>query len=148
MKVFLPLFVLAASYAFADVMPEGSSQFVLAQALAARTQTTTTSRCPPARTLRGVQALCQNYEGRNLLLYMQRLDEVLFTQASYPDTMPELRELTLEPRTDYWIFRPEYGRYERTFDFRGGVYRIIYVPFNELSSNLTILYQPSPAPKV
>lgn len=148
MKACALFFLVLFSYASADPMPRGSSQFILAQALATHTQTTTVEDCPAARTPSGVQTLCQHYEGRNLLLYMQTLDEVLFTQASYPDTLPDLKGLRLEPRTDYWLYRPEQNRYERTFDFRGGVYRIVYAPFNELGSNLTILFRPLRAPNI
>ncbi len=129
-------------------MPEGSSQFALTQALAGQTQVTLSDACPPTQNLKGVQAVCENYEGINQLLYMQQLDEVLFTATAYPDTLPGMKDLTLEPRTPYWIYLPEYGRFERSFNFEGGIYRIIYVPFSELSSNLTILFTPAPAPNI
>lgn len=148
MKRCLLLLLLSAGYALADTMPQGSSQFALTRALAEQTQVTTAGPCPPTANLEGVQAACQNYEGVNQLLYMQQLDEVLFTANAFPDTVPELRNLKLEPRTPYWIYLPEYGRFERSFNFEGGIYRIIYVPFSELSSNVTILYTPAPTPNI
>lgn len=144
----LLLLLLSVSYALADAMPQDSSQFALTRALAAQTRATTSGQCPPVENLEGVQAVCQNYEGFNQLLYMQQLDEVLFTASAYPDTLPGLRNLRLEPRTPYWIYLPEYGRFERSFDFEGGIYRIIFVPFSELSSNLTILYTPALRPSI
>ena len=148
MKICLLLVLLSVSYALADAMPQDSSQFALTRILAEQTQVTTSAQCPPVENLEGVQAVCQNYEGFNQLLYMQQLDEVLFTASAYPDTVPGLKDLKLEPRTPYWIYLPEYNRFERSFDFEGGTYRIIYVPFSELSSNLTILYTPAPTPNI
>ncbi len=129
-------------------MPKGSPQRLLTEVLAEQTLVQPAKDCPPIQNLRGVQALCENYSGPDLLAYMQRLDGILFTFSTYPETLPQLGDLELEPRTDYWLYLPEYGRFERSFDFEGGSYRIIYVPFNELSSNLTILYIPGPTPEV
>lgn len=126
----------------ADPMPEGSSQALLTEVLARHTLMTRYAPCPPAERQTGVQAVCANYTEYDPLGFMERVDALLFSFALAPDTLPELRGLELRPRTDYWIYLPEYGRYERSFDFGGGSYRIIYVPYGMLSSTITILYTP------
>lgn len=142
MKKLAALVLALVGYAHAEPMPEGSSQALLTEVLARHTLMTPHEPCPPAARQSGVQVVCANYTEHDPLGFMRRLDALLFSFALYPDTLPELAGLELVPRTDYWIYLPEYGRYERSFDFGGGAYRIIYVPYETLSSTITILYTP------
>jgi hypothetical protein len=142
MKKLAALALALLGAAHADSMPEGSSQALLTEVLARHTLMTRYEPCPPAARQTGVQVVCANYSEYNPLGFMERVDALLFSFALYPDTLPELSGLELRPRTDYWIYLPEYGRYERSFDFGGGSYRIIYVPYETLSSTITILYTP------
>lgn len=134
---------LVLGYAAADAMPEGSRQLLLTEALAKATLSTPYTPCPPTENMKGVQVACYNYAGSDPLGYMQRLDETLFTFAAFPDTFPGLEHTSLTPYTDYWVYLPEYSRFERSFDFGGGTYRIIYVPFEELSSTIAVLFTPA-----
>lgn len=136
------LALMCIGYAAADALPVGSRQLLLTQALAKATLSTPYEPCPPTQNMKGVQVACYNYGGQDPLGYMQRLDEILFTFSTFPDTFPGLEDSPLTPRTDYWIYLPEYSRFERSFDFAGGSYRIIYVPFESLSSNIAILFTP------
>lgn len=86
--------------------------------------------------------ICANYGERDPLGFMRRLDEVVYSFSVYPDTFPELAGINLTPRTDYWVYLPKYGRYERSFELDGSSYRVIYVPYVSLSSTITILYTP------
>ena len=133
---------LVAGYALADEMTPGSSQSVLTEVLARDTLMVPHEPCPPAQNQRDIQVLCANYGERNPLDFMRRLDEVVYSFSVYPDIFPELAGIDLTPRTSYWIYLPEHGRYERSFDLNGGSYRIIYVPLESLSSTITIVYTP------
>jgi hypothetical protein len=131
-----------ASFGFADEMPLGSSQAVLTEVLARETLMTPYEPCPPAQNQRDIQVVCANYGERDPLDFMRRLDEVVYSFSVYPDIFPELAGVDLTPRTSYWVYLPEYGRYERSFELDGGSYRVIYVPLESLSSTITIVYTP------
>lgn len=136
------LALMLGGYAVADALPEGSRQRLLTEALAKATLSTPYEPCPPVANMKGVQVACYNYAGREPLSFMSRIDEILFTFSTFPDTFPGLEDSPLTPRTDYWIYLPEFGRFERSFGFAGGTYRMIYVPFEGLSSNIAILFTP------
>ncbi len=131
-----------SSYALADAMPEGSRQAILTQMLAEKTQMSLQENCPPATNTEGAQVACGHFEGHELLNFMTQLDAVVYTLSTYPATLPDLSGFELTARTNYWIYLPEFGRFERSFDFEGGSYRVIYVPFETLSSNVAVIYTP------
>lgn len=131
-----------AGYSFAAEMPAGSGQARLTAVLAEYSAMVAYEPCPPTRNEPDAQVICANYSGSNPLGFMQRLDEVLYTFSVYPDTLPEIQDLELTPNTDYWIYLPEFRRFERSFELGEGSYRIIYVPYESLSSTITIIYTP------
>lgn len=133
---------IVAGYALADEMPAGSSQAALTEILVRETLMTPFKPCPPAQNQGDIQVVCANYGERDPLDFMRRLDEVVYSFSVYPDLFPELEGVDLTPRTSYWVYLPEYGRYERSFELDGGGYRIIYVPLESLSSTITIVYTP------
>lgn len=142
MKTLIALCCFVVGVGYADPLTPSSSASLFTQVIVRETLMKLAQDCPPALNQKGLEVACAHYEGRDPLTFMRRLDEVLYSFSVYPDTFPELAGLELTPRTPYWIFLPEYGRYERSFDLDGGSYRIIYVPLGMLSSNITVVYTP------
>jgi hypothetical protein len=139
MKKILIGLALLGSFVFAEPMPEGSRQAALTDAIVEAVFGLEYTTCPPEQDLPSIQVACITNR-HHVSGFYAFLDRRLIPTpgAEYP----ELKDFKLTPQSDDWIYHADSNRYERSFAFEDGIYRIIYAPNEDRTGDMTIFYTP------